>query len=47
LRPHLTQTLRRDLVAGPEGSSMAELIADMFASLDGYAGGENVGPFIG
>jgi dihydrofolate reductase len=24
---------------------MAELIADMFISLDGYAGGENVGPF--
>ena len=26
---------------------MAELIADMFVSLDGYAGGENVGPFFG
>jgi dihydrofolate reductase len=24
---------------------MAELIADIFVSLDGYAGGENVGPF--
>jgi dihydrofolate reductase len=26
---------------------MAELIADMFISLDGYAAGENVGPFFG
>jgi len=26
---------------------MAELIADLFISLDGYAAGENVGPFFG
>src|SRR5215475_3018544 len=26
---------------------MAELMADLFVSLDGYAAGENVGPFFG